>query len=213
MRCDWSWLSNEKLQELVDEHHTLEATAQHLGVHRTKLSGLIQRRGITIQYDWDHRRKRQSGLNQYSEILKHLASVGWSCSRIVAALELPVQAEAVRRWLRANGVELLVHRGAPKHEWNPAWSGGKGRISGTLVEGSLEHRRVVEQELGRPLTDEEVVRHTDENPKNNDPGNLVLFPNQADHMRHHHEQWQAIYQERLKSLQRLDSEYVRSLGW
>jgi hypothetical protein len=39
----------------------------------------------------------------------------------------------------------------------------------------LEHILVMEEKLGRPLLSEERVHHKDEDPRNNDPGNLVLM--------------------------------------
>lgn len=48
-----------------------------------------------------------------------------------------------------------------------------------------EHRVVAERVLGRPLQPGEVVHHEDENKRNNDPANLIVFVNQAEHARHH----------------------------
>jgi hypothetical protein len=50
----------------------------------------------------------------------------------------------------------------------------------------LEHRLVMEQALGRYLDPEEVVHHRDENPSNNEIGNLEVFASQADHMHEAH---------------------------
>lgn len=49
----------------------------------------------------------------------------------------------------------------------------------------MQHRLVAEHVLGRYLTGLEVVHHEDENPSNNNPRNLWLFPSQADHVAHH----------------------------
>lgn len=46
------------------------------------------------------------------------------------------------------------------------------------------HRRMMEQELGRGLTPEEIVHHKDGNTFNNDPSNLVLTT-RTEHMRLH----------------------------
>ena len=43
------------------------------------------------------------------------------------------------------------------------------------------HRKVAEKALGRPLRATEVVHHIDENPRNNNPDNLVICPSQEYH--------------------------------
>lgn len=48
-----------------------------------------------------------------------------------------------------------------------------------------ESRLVMAQFLGRSLTADEVVHHTDEDGHNNKLENLILFPSQAEHTRHH----------------------------
>lgn len=49
----------------------------------------------------------------------------------------------------------------------------------------LEHRYVMEQVIGRPLSASEVIHHRDGNGLNNDPSNLHLYDTNADHMTHH----------------------------
>ena len=59
------------------------------------------------------------------------------------------------------------------------------RVSYAKHYGKHLHRVVAEEMLGRPLVKGEVVHHIDENKQNNDPSNLMVFPSQADHARHH----------------------------
>lgn len=49
----------------------------------------------------------------------------------------------------------------------------------------LHHRVVMEQLLGRPLLDSEIVHHEDENRSNNDPSNLKLFSSNSEHTAYH----------------------------
>lgn len=48
----------------------------------------------------------------------------------------------------------------------------------------LEHRVIMSHKLGRPLLDDEIVHHLDEDKKNNDPENLELTTHE-DHSREH----------------------------
>jgi hypothetical protein len=47
-------------------------------------------------------------------------------------------------------------------------------------------RSVMEKRLGRLLKFGEVVHHIDGNNNNNDVKNLMLFPNNSEHIKHHH---------------------------
>lgn len=47
------------------------------------------------------------------------------------------------------------------------------------------HRDVMEKKLGRKLLPTEVVHHIDENKKNNNPNNLLVFKTFSDHNRYH----------------------------
>lgn len=63
----------------------------------------------------------------------------------------------------------------------------------------LEHRLIMEQKIGRYLTKEEVVHHKNEVRTDNHPDNLMLFPNNVEHLRYHN-----IYStERLSKIGRM----------
>jgi hypothetical protein len=73
------------------------------------------------------------------------------------------------------------------------WKGGR-RVSshgyvGVLKDGTgsyaYEHRKVMEQVLGRALRRGEVVHHIDGDKTNNSPENLEVFASNAEHLRHH----------------------------
>lgn len=72
---------------------------------------------------------------------------------------------------------------------NPNWKGGRTVTKAGYVLIKMpahpaadvrgyvyEHRLVMERQLGRLLTPGERVRHTDEQPGNNEPSNLILVP-------------------------------------
>lgn len=59
-------------------------------------------------------------------------------------------------------------------------------VAYTKTNGRHTHRVVMERAIGRPLAPGEVVHHRDGNILNNDPSNLVLCADQAEHMRLFH---------------------------
>jgi hypothetical protein len=73
---------------------------------------------------------------------------------------------------------------------NPAWKGGRRiRRDGYIVvwtpDGDiLEHRKIMQDHLGRLLSPEEIVHHKDGNKQNNEISNLELMT-QNQHARHH----------------------------
>jgi hypothetical protein len=229
----WTDLTQECLQALVDEYGTLQAVSDHLGVTRPALSQTMRRLGITIQYDRSRRQPSGhfSDLHQYAPLLRHLASIGWTCQRIRDALELQVEPEAVRRWLRANDIAANAPDTVYTGEWNHCWVDGRTKQKDLReryitiprppdyvgLETSngwvFEHRVIAQRKLGRPLLPEEEVHHIDEDGKNNAPENLLVFPNHEAHMRYHYEQWRVAAEARLAELRELDRVYVHNLGW
>lgn len=58
-----------------------------------------------------------------------------------------------------------------------------------------EHRLVIAESIGRPLTETEVVHHIDRDPANNELTNLMLLPSHAEHMALHKRERQAAKRE------------------
>lgn len=86
---------------------------------------------------------------------------------------------------RQIGPKAAHWKGGQKEEaeramWHLPWHPGadsKGYVTRSRI--------VAELKLGRPLYPEEVVHHEDEDKTNDHPDNLIVFPNQAEHARHH----------------------------
>lgn len=73
----------------------------------------------------------------------------------------------------------------------------------------LEHRYIMSEMLGRPLTDDEIVHHKDGNKLNNSPGNLELT-DRSSHTSHHNKEFRIIRDEngRIKELLRHDDDGI-----
>ncbi len=69
------------------------------------------------------------------------------------------------------------------HGYILAWNPGHARAYKSGY--AYEHILVAEKKYGRPITRQEVIHHVDRNRSNNDPENLWIFANHADH-RHYH---------------------------
>jgi hypothetical protein len=131
---------------------------------------------------------------------------------LVVQLSRPVDRNEWQKfWIQHSGSEYRPHQkivnkhlkkhivlrktGAPGSR-NRSWTGGIVRDrQGYILEYKpnhpfatkkgyvRQHRLIAEKVLGRFLTAEEVVHHRDEDPENNDPENLVVFSNNAIHIR------------------------------
>lgn len=62
------------------------------------------------------------------------------------------------------------------------------RVDTITGERYYEHRAMAEWKIGRPLRPGEVVHHLNNDPRDNHPDNLAVFPSQSAHMRLHHYQ-------------------------
>ena len=124
--------------------------------------------------------------------LRELQAQGMSCRDMAPILEC--QEETVRRRLLELGLGRLPGKARP--ERNAFWRGGYAvDDQGYILKHQPEHpqateggyvrlhRLVMEERLGRLLLPEEVVDHRNSDTSDNDPGNLRVFPSNAEHLR------------------------------
>lgn len=109
------------------------------------------------------------------------------------ATAFSVSRPTIAKSLARSGVQMRPAKQRPgvlARDANPAWRGGRRqRADGYWLlltpDGErLEHRVVMERQLGRPLREDEIVHHIDENKSNNDPSNLEVM-SQSEHARLH----------------------------
>lgn len=126
-------------------------------------------------------------------VIRELAAQGW-CLRELAA-RYGCSRDCMMDRMKEAGIPRLPRWSQPGGR-NGSWKGGRHLDGDGYVliyapdhphatkQGRVrEHRLVMEKILGRYLTETEVVHHKDDNPANNDPENLELFGNNADHLR------------------------------
>ena len=126
--------------------------------------------------------------------LKHLIEVEQVTQARAAAI-LGCSTSCVER--NSARLGLSTQRSGPRSgALHPDWKGGRVLVGGywyrwsnthpfrTMRNYVLEHRLVVEAELGRYLTRDEVVHHINGDRQDNRPENLAIFGSNADHLRH-----------------------------
>lgn len=104
--------------------------------------------------------------------------------------------KAIQKIFRRYNFPRLHNIEPPKRAERHDWKGGTKVVKGYHYHRRPDHPRasrhggyvavhrlVMEQQLGRYLTPQEVVDHIDGDPSNNDPSNLRLFANNAEHLR------------------------------
>lgn len=176
--------------------------ATQFGVTAPTVSAILDRLGIP--------RRSRSATNRMrapvDEPRLRAELVAAQHSQREIAERLGVSQSTIERAIRRLGLKSERGRGSPLDR-NYFWKGGRRRESEGYVlvkcpahphaskDGYVrEHRLVMEHEIGRYLRPEEEVHHEDGNPRNNDPHNLRLFANHADHMRYEWAQrWREQY--------------------
>ena len=124
--------------------------------------------------------------------IRQLAESGMDTKQIRTTLDLPVQAEQVRRFCHRHGLPVR-HPGADPGDKNPAWTGGRTVSRGhvrvfcpdhpdAVGKYVWEHRLVMEAAIGRRLLRSEVVHHVNGDPGDNRLENLRLYSSNKDHL-------------------------------
>lgn len=147
-------------------------TARRLGIAQTTVSRILIRNGIRVGTGKHHIHRLPM-----PEIIQRYQSSSDSVSQV--ARDYGVDPEMLRRRLVKLGVTIrpTVRKRANQ---NPFWKGAD-----RYRDSKYHARQIAEICLGYKPSKGSVIHHMDENPQNNDPSNLRLFPSQAEHGRYH----------------------------
>lgn len=154
------WEKGKSLRELSDEFYLSVSTIRR----RLRKEGIDTDRGHRKDISWDEVRALYLGglgIYELSERFKTAASTIFR--HILDIRRGSRDAYSDARYLDKEGYVIIT------------------------VDGNLEreHKVVMEQELDRKLTDEEVIHHIDFDRQNNALTNLFLFKNQGEHQQAH----------------------------
>ena len=180
------YLAGENLRDLAE---AAGVSYQTIG-RRLRQSG-VETRGMAKTEQTRQKLSAAKRLDLPEGKLRELHAQRMSCREIAEVFGC--QEEAIRTRLIELGLERLPAKARP--EKNYFWQGGyavdeDGYIlqhcpdhpQATTGGYVRQHRLVMEKTLGRYLTPEEVVDHKNRDTSDNDPGNLELYPTNADHL-------------------------------
>lgn len=155
--------------------------AERLGMLRGTVCRILQAEGFGVGKG----RPPTYQLPRDEVVTRYLA--GESCRQI--ALDFDVDPEVVRMRLRRWKVTRRIGH-AGHGEANHAWRGGQTEERERSKDMHYYRRQSYEVAaicLGQPLPQGMVIHHLDENWRNNQPQNMMIFPSQSAHAQFH---WQ-----------------------
>jgi transposase-like protein len=162
---------------------SLAALAKQEGCCIPTVRNMMSRRGIEV------RRRGATARSLSEEDRARLVADYYSgMSQVPLAKKYNVSQASVSRYMRAAGVKMRL-RGAAARGWDRCGGRSDHSTGYVMVRTApdhpmramrnqmgyvLEHRLVMAEHLGRPLTPSETVHHIDGDKKNNDIANLEL---------------------------------------
>ena len=159
-----------------------DKVAEHFGISQTQVCRILHGQGIR-----PGRGARKPIVQLPSRQIVSMYQRGLSCREI--ADKFSTRDEVVRKRLRKLGV---VRRERGQYERrgqrNAQWKGGRSKQRQKDKDMHFFRRQAYEVSaicLGQPLPRGWVIHHIDENWRNNNPSNLLLFPSQSRHCRYH----------------------------
>ena len=172
-RLDWVAVV-EKWGEL----HNAHTLAVHFGAVQTAISRILCKCGIHAG-----RGSRVPLIALPLEEISRRYLAGEST--VALGVAFGVDSEVIRKRLIKHDIPIRgMMESRARGEKNGSWNGGEGKYN-PMHYFRRQSYEVAAICTGQPLPQGTVIHHLDENPKNNAPENLVLFPSLSDHTRFH----------------------------
>jgi hypothetical protein len=168
---------HDEFVRLWHEHHDVQVVADIVGTSRSYASQILRKKGIVLKkgHPYHYDLPMEEVIQRYKD--------GESCARVGATYG--VGAEVIRKRLRTLGIKRRsLKESVPRGPDNVFYKNGKG---GTKVMHYYRRQcyEVAAICLGQPVPKGWVIHHIDENPRNNNPGNLMLFVSARAHSKYH----------------------------
>lgn len=170
--------TRERVLKMHQAGQTPPEIAKALGISTSGVHYHLKRMGISTV----HPLKKDISTDQIRDLYQQGISI-----RDIAE-ELGIGDEALRRRMIRAGIERRslkesVPRGAQNRHYKDGQRDARKKMRDSLPR--KESWQVAAICLGHPLARGWIVHHMDENPTNNDPANLWLFPTFEHHSRYH----------------------------
>jgi len=159
------FVSKEELDEAYIELQSMGLVAKRFGVSKKLVLNYMDKYEIPRFV-----RDTQSRIDEIS--IK--AMDGWDSAKIASSMQISVV--TVNKLAKANGISLTrYHKGFATTDSGYILVRKPDHPNADKKGYIRKHILIVSEKLGRPLTDNEVVHHIDENKSNNDLSNLQLM--------------------------------------
>lgn len=167
---------DEEIVALFRQLGTQVAVGRQLDMAQSQVSRVLIRNGIRIGRGSWIPKKGHIDMEEAARLYRE----GWLLREL--GERYSTDPEPLPYVLRVRGIARR-NRGFRIGSLNPSWKDGRGNYRDSHYR-NLAYA-VVLLVLGWPLSREEEIHHKDEDYRNNDPSNLMIFDSHSDHQKYH----------------------------
>lgn len=170
-KCDW-----DRVVKMFQSGMTTKQIAEHFGMNHSSISRILKKKGFPLGQG-----RKEWIILPIDEIASRYLS-GESCSEI--AVDYHVTGNLIRRKLKANGIarrsaKIAVPKGKKAYQYK------HGRKYNPMHYYRRQSYEIAAICMGQPIPSGTIIHHMNENPNDNRPENLALFPSAHHHAKFH----------------------------